>query len=138
MRLGWRSSTPFCKRVVRASNLLAVVPLTGEVAPRQPLPSMGYMCRLLKVSGLSLWPQYDDGDYVLIAPPALAGGIRRGDIVVFHRPDTGHTTIKQVDHFLPNGALFVLGTHDHSVDSRHFGPIARTTLLGKVIWHVRR
>lgn len=99
---------------------------------------MDDMCKLLKVSGLSLWPQYDDGDYVLVAPPALAGGIRRGDIVVFHRPDNRCTTIKQVDQILPDSMLFVLGTHEHSVDSRHFGPIARSTLLGKVVWHIRR
>lgn len=96
------------------------------------------MCRLLKVSGLSLWPQYHDGDFVLVAPPTLAGGVRRGDVVVFHRPDNGHTTIKLVDHILPDSSLFVLGTHDHSVDSRQFGPISRRTVIGKVIWHIRQ
>ena len=114
----------------------------GEAALEQTLKrslsQSNAMCNLLKVSGASLSPQYRDGDYVLIAPPTLAGGIRRGDVVVFHRPDTGQTTIKHVDHVLPDHTLFVLGTHEFSVDSRHFGPIARSTLLGKVIWHIKR
>ncbi len=96
------------------------------------------MCKLLRVSGLSLFPSYHDGDYVLVAPPIVAGGIKAGDIVVFHRPDNGHTTIKQVDHILPDHNLFVLGTHDDSVDSRHFGPISRQSIVGKVVWHVKR
>lgn len=96
------------------------------------------MCKLLRVSGLSLWPRFHDGDYVLVASPRLAGGVRHGDVVVFCRPDNGHTTIKNVDHILPDGTLFVLGTHEHSVDSRHFGPIARATLIGKVVWHIKR
>jgi nickel-type superoxide dismutase maturation protease len=96
------------------------------------------MCKLLKVSGLSLWPSYNDGDYVLVAPPFLAGNIRAGDVVVFHRPDNGRTTIKQVDRILADSTLFVLGTHDHSVDSRRFGPISRKSVVGKVVWHFKR
>lgn len=96
------------------------------------------MCKLLRVAGLSLSPEYQDGDYVLVAPPRLAGSVGRGDVVVFRRPDDGSTTIKHVDHVLPGGALYVLGTHEHSVDSRHFGPIARSAVIGKVIWHIRR
>jgi nickel-type superoxide dismutase maturation protease len=99
---------------------------------------MGYMCKLLKVSGLSLWPQYHDGDYVLVAPPLWAGGLRPGNIVVFHRPDNGHTTIKQVEHILGDDTLYVVGTGEHSVDSRQFGPISRKALIGKVIWHFKR
>jgi type IV secretory pathway protease TraF len=36
------------------------------------------------------------------------------------------------------GELFVIGSHDSSVDSRHFGPIGREALVGKVIWHIRK
>ena len=96
------------------------------------------MCKLLKVSGLSLWPQYNDGDYVLVAPSPWIGPIKPGDVVVFHRPDNGHTTIKQVEQVLPDNKLYVVGTHDHSVDSRQFGPISRTSLVGKVFWHFKR
>ena len=90
------------------------------------------------MSGQSLSPRLRDGDYVLVAPPALAGGVRVGDVVVFRRPDDGSTTIKVVDDISPDGRLFVLGTHEYSIDSRHFGPIARSSLVGKVVWHVKR
>lgn len=96
------------------------------------------MLRLLKVAGNSLLPHYQDGDYVLVAHPVLAGGIRPGDVVAFHH-DVYGVMIKKVAQVLPQEkALFVVGTHGASVDSRRFGPISRSTVLGKVIWHIRQ
>jgi hypothetical protein len=34
--------------------------------------------------------------------------------------------------------LFVVGYHPDSVDSRQFGAVLPQTILGKVIWHIRR
>jgi nickel-type superoxide dismutase maturation protease len=94
--------------------------------------------QLMKVSGNSLWPLYQDGDYVLAAHPALAGNIKPGDIIVFRHPGY-NTMIKQVERVLADsGEIFVIGTHDRSVDSRQFGAISRRSVLGKVIWHIKR
>ncbi len=96
------------------------------------------MCKLLKVSGHSLWPLYEDGDYVLVAPPILAGSIKPGDVLVFRNPAYG-TMIKQVDSVAPgDGSIYVVGTHERSVDSRQFGAISRASVIGKVIWHIKR
>ena len=99
------------------------------------------MLQLLKVSGLSLWPLYEDGDYVLIAhlPLArLAGGIKAGDVLVFRHPDIG-IMIKQVERILPgSGDIFVVGANERSLDSRNFGAISPQAVIGKVIWHIKR
>jgi phage repressor protein C with HTH and peptisase S24 domain len=96
------------------------------------------MLRLLKVSGRSLWPLYEDGDYVLAVHPRLAGPIRPGDVVVFRNPVYG-TMIKQVERLLPESdEIYVVGTHDQSVDSRQFGAISRQAVIGKVICRIKR
>jgi nickel-type superoxide dismutase maturation protease len=96
------------------------------------------MVKLLKVSGFSLWPLYKDGDYVLVVSPRLARGIRAGDVVVFRHPDYG-TMIKLVERLASGGEdIYVIGPHERSVDSRQFGAISHRTVIGKVIWHIKR
>lgn len=96
------------------------------------------MLKLLKVSGQSLQPLCEDGDYVLAVHPRLAGAIRPGDIVVFRHSVYG-TMIKQVERVLPESdEIYVVGTHDRSVDSRQFGAVSRQAVIGKVIWHIKR
>ena len=96
------------------------------------------MLRLLRVNGNSLQPNYQEGDFVLVAKiPFLMGKLQRGDVVAFYHPDYG-TMIKRVDH-IPSekDEIYVTGTHEYSVDSRDFGPIQRSAVIGKVIWHIR-
>jgi signal peptidase I len=97
------------------------------------------MFKLLKVSGDSLTPEYREGDFVLITKiPFFLYSLKVGDIVAFRHPDYG-TMIKKVATISPGGEeIFVMGTHEHSVDSRHFGALQRSALMGKVIWHIRR
>jgi phage repressor protein C with HTH and peptisase S24 domain len=92
------------------------------------------MINLLRVSGYSLWPSYRDGDFVVTAGTLLAGPIRPGDVIVFRQPDYG-IMIKQVQRLDEHG-IFVVGTHERSADSREFGAISRTDVIGKVIWHI--
>ncbi len=93
---------------------------------------------LYKVSGHSLWPLYEDGDYVLALHPGLAGAIKPGDVVVFRHPAYG-IMIKQVESVLPgNQHLYVVGTHQRSTDSRDFGPISPRSVIGKVVWHIKQ
>ena len=97
------------------------------------------MLRLLRVSGSSLSPIYQEGDFVLVAKiPSLFEAINRGDVFVFRHVTYG-TMIKEVDHVSPNGdEIYVAGTHEYSVDSKRFGPIRKGDLIGKVIWHIKK
>ncbi len=97
------------------------------------------MIRILKVTGDSLSPFFLEGDFVVASKiPFFFRSPGTGDIVVFKHPDYG-IMIKQVDQVSPDGAeLFVVGTSPLSTDSRQFGPIGRRTVLGKVIWHIRK
>jgi nickel-type superoxide dismutase maturation protease len=96
------------------------------------------MLKLFRISGESLLPDYQEGDFVLVA--GLRRSLRsvgRGDVVVFRHPPHG-IMIKRVDHAEPEaGQVFVIGTNRSSVDSRQFGPVAMDELLGKVIWHIK-
>ena len=97
------------------------------------------MLRFIKVLGQSLAPDYREGDFVLVAKiPFLLNRLKKGDTVVFNHPVYG-TMIKMVESSQAvRGEIFVLGTHQDSVDSRHFGPIRTADLIGKVIWHIRK
>lgn len=94
------------------------------------------MIRILRIQGDSLSPEFQEGDFVILSKiPYFLAPPRPGDVVVFSHPRYG-VLIKRVD--ASEGDLItVLGTHPHSVDSRHFGPIHRRDILGKVIGHIR-
>ncbi len=97
------------------------------------------MFRLLKIRGQSLFPDYQNGDFVLVSKiPIFFNRLHPGDVIAFHHPDYG-VMIKSISTLSPDGkALTVIGSHPWSVDSRRFGPIERETLIGKVILHVRK
>jgi len=96
------------------------------------------MLRLLRVRGSSLWPDFREGDYVLVvSSPFRLGKVRPGDVIVFQQPGYG-ILLKRVQRVLENGQSFeVRGTQIASSDSRNFGPVPQERLLGKVIWHIR-
>jgi len=97
------------------------------------------MLKMLKVTGESLAPEYREGDFVIIAKiPFLLNRLKEDDVIAFRHPDYG-VMIKRIAALdSGQGQIFVLGTHEHSVDSRHFGTIRQSDLLGKVIWHLRQ
>jgi signal peptidase I len=97
------------------------------------------MLKLLKVSGSSLLPAHQDGDFVLVSKiPYLFGPIRPGDVIVFRHKTYG-TMIKRVASVAPNqDEIHVVGTQNHSVDSREFGAISKEAVVGKVIGAIRR
>lgn len=97
------------------------------------------MIDILKVSGHSLTPFFQEGDFVLIVKiPFFLDRLKTGDAVVFHHPVFGKL-IKLVEHIDPLGELiFVTGTQADSLDSQQLGPIPRSALLGKVIWRIKK
>jgi signal peptidase I len=97
------------------------------------------MLRLLKITGQSLSPEYQEGDFVLISKiPLFISTLRPGDIIAFHHSTHG-TLIKRVDHLLPkSNQIFVTGTHPSSIDSHQFGAIKQQDIIGKVLWHIQK
>lgn len=97
------------------------------------------MFRIIKVTGDSLSPTYNDGDFVVITRiPVLLLNLKVGDIVVFNHPEYGQL-IKKVDSILAQrNKIFVIGFHENSVDSRIFGTVNKNEILGKVIWHIKK
>jgi phage repressor protein C with HTH and peptisase S24 domain len=97
------------------------------------------MLRVLRVTGNSLLPVYQDGDFVLVSKiPYLFSTTRKGDIIAFRHEAYG-TMIKQVRAVSPEkNEIHVTGTQENSIDSRQFGPITTDAVLGKVIWHIRK
>jgi hypothetical protein len=117
---------------------------TKASPPRQGHPCIGagasfIMLRLLKVTGNSLYPEYEQGDFVVVSKiPFFFAPARPGDVVAFRQPGYG-LLIKLVESVdAARGELTVAGTQPDSVDSRLFGPVPKKALVGKVIWHVSK
>ncbi len=94
------------------------------------------LLQVIKVSGRSLDPAYQDGDYVLVSGlPFHLRDIRPGDAVVFRHPRLGRL-IKLVERLEDEGrSIYVIGLAEFSSDSRTFGAIPRNLVEGTVIWH---
>jgi len=97
------------------------------------------MLKIMRITGDSLSPEFEAGDFVLVAKIAwLIKRLRPGDLVVLRHPDYG-VLIKRVAAVQAEaGTLTVIGSHPDSVDSRRFGAVAMERVEGRVIWHVRR
>jgi nickel-type superoxide dismutase maturation protease len=106
---------------------------------RNAMMRITIMLKFVKISNNSLLPEYQEGDYVLIVKiPLFLESVRRGDVVVFRHPLYG-MMIKKVSRVAEDGKeIYVVGTHENSVDSRQFGAVRNDALIGKVIWHIAR
>ena len=95
------------------------------------------MLRIIKITGDSLSPRYQEGDFVVVTTiPFFLIPPRPGQVIVFQHPAYGRM-IKEIDNVSPDGKrLFVVGSHPHSVDSRRFGPIPKNAVRAKVLWHI--
>jgi phage repressor protein C with HTH and peptisase S24 domain len=96
------------------------------------------MLRILRITGNSMSPDYDEGDFVVIATGSFfIRRLRAGDGVVFQHGGYG-TLIKKIERVADNGSLIVTGTQPDSLDSRRLGPISTDKVRGKVIWHIHK
>jgi signal peptidase I len=96
------------------------------------------MLRLFKVTGKSLEPIYQEGDFVLTSKiPFYIRAPRKWDFIVFRHVRLG-VLIKRIERVTPAGALYVTGTRPSSHDSDDFGVIAPEDVLGKVVAAVKK
>jgi nickel-type superoxide dismutase maturation protease len=91
----------------------------------------------LRVAGDSMAPTLLPGDHVLVLRGVgpLRPAIRVGDLVALADPrDAQRTMIKRVAGF-EGERVVVRGDNDAaSTDSRHFGPVSRGALRGRVVY----
>jgi signal peptidase I len=92
------------------------------------------MFQIHKVTGDSMSPDFQEGDFVLLATaPFFLKRLKAGDTIVFQHKLYG-TLIKRITSFDPETTdAYVSGTSSESLDSRRLGTIRRKNIRGKVI-----
>lgn len=56
------------------------------------------------------------------------------EIIALNHPTENIPVIKRVKHITDEGHIFVVGDNSkHSTDSRHYGPVKREHVIGKVM-----
>jgi signal peptidase I len=96
------------------------------------------------VKGKSMEPTFHDGQVILVGKGGLLfGPLKRGDVVVFTRE--GQLLVKRVVALpyetapdgtrVPANHIYVVGDNlEVSEDSRTFGPIPLSSVIGKVLY----
>jgi nickel-type superoxide dismutase maturation protease len=88
------------------------------------------------VADTSMLPSLRPRDRVLVWCWSRLGV---GDAVVVRDPESRSTLlVKRVNNIATDGSLLVSGDNPNvSRDSRHFGPVPRRLVIGRVIWRHR-
>ena len=78
-------------------------------------------------------PALQPGDRLLVSNWL---SVRTGDLVVFRDPEAPSTwLVKRVARLIPGGDVVVRGDNPNvSRDSRHFGPVPRSLVLGRAFY----
>lgn len=90
--------------------------------------------RRVRVTGESMRPTLERGDRVLVV---LGAPIRPGHVVLLTDPEdpTGERTIVKRVAGIDGSEVTVLGDRSTlSVDSRHYGPVPRSSVRGRVVY----
>lgn len=97
----------------------------------------GKRFRRFAISGRSMLPELAPGDWVLLDEHAYRTAMpRRGHIVVALDPRAPHRhLVKRVTAIDLHGNVRIEGDNTaDSTDSRHFGPVPRANIVGRVRW----
>lgn len=93
-----------------------------------------------KIEDRSMEPTFKLGDYVLVNKLAyMFGKPSKGNVIVFNHPkEKNRFLIKRISLVTKSDELYVVGDNkDFSQDSRHFGPIKKDLIIGKVWVHAK-
>jgi nickel-type superoxide dismutase maturation protease len=96
--------------------------------------AVGSRCRRIAVHGDSMVPSLQPGDRLLLVP---AWGLRKGEVIAVRDPrDPDRLLVKRVSAIDRRASLVtVLGDNPGaSTDSRAFGPVARRSVAGRVVY----
>ncbi len=86
------------------------------------------------VEGDSMNPTYQRGDRLLIDPLFWRiMGLKKGDVVILRDPRDSRLILKRIKDISQTGELYVVGDNPpQSTDSRHFGPVSKKHIIGRV------
>lgn len=116
----------FRGNVVAGAGLGATITLASAV-----LVAKRRLLRL-RIEGLSMVPVLAPGDRVLVL---RTDRIAVGDIVAFVDPDGTDTVLVKRVAGVDRSSVRVEGDNSGtSKDSRHFGPVPRSAVIGRVLW----
>ncbi len=88
-----------------------------------------------KIADKSMEPSFKSGDYVLVNKLAYVfGKPSKGDVIVLKHPkEKDKFLIKRISVITNSNEIYVVGDNKgFSQDSRHFGPITKDLIIGKV------
>ncbi|NRA64216.1 MAG: S26 family signal peptidase [Pseudobacteriovorax sp.] len=98
------------------------------------------MFKLYRVEGKSLEPKITETDLLLGIRPVIFGSFslpkaKKGDIIVFKKP--GYPKMVKEVSMVSVDQYVVIGFHDDSIDSRHFGVVYRSEVCTRIVWIIR-
>lgn len=92
----------------------------------------GLRWRRIVVRGESMRPTLEPGDRVLVVPVRRP---RPGDLVALEDPERpGRMVVKRVAEVADDRVVVIGDRAVLSVDSRHYGPVRRSALRGRVVY----
>lgn len=90
--------------------------------------------RRFRVVGISMEPTLKEGDHLFVSRATPGGGspLQEGNVVVVRHPrDPSQVLVKRVER-LGHQGLWLRGDNPVGTDSRQFGPVELTQVLGVV------
>ena len=86
-----------------------------------------------RVDGDSMLPNLSPGDFVLVNPKAFQNELPvSGDVIVAQHPYRSKVLIKRVSEVVEDGVVLVGDNLDESTDSRSFGRLTFSAIVGRV------
>ncbi len=91
------------------------------------------------VSGDSMLPAYPAGSRLFVSRTFyILCKLRVGDVVVLHDPRDGRLILKRIQSENSKEYLVIGDNSVESTDSRHFGPVKKEDIIGKVMFQYPR
>ena len=94
-----------------------------------------------KIEDSSMEPVLKAGDYIVVNKLAYAfSNPSKGDIIVMKHPkEKDRFLVKRIELVTKSKKLYVIGDNkNYSQDSRHFGPIVKNLIIGKLFLHIKQ